>query len=151
MVPDEVPKYINGPETVIYHKGLEIYGLFEAYDAIRKKGRAIVCEGYMDVIQLAQAGFEEAVAALGTSITPDHVHKLLKTTDKIYFSFDGDGAGQKALRRALIAALPVVGDSQEVRFVVLPPEHDPDSLIKAKGSEAFEAEIEKVFRSRSFS
>lgn len=143
MVPDEVPKYINGPETVIYHKGLEIYGLFEAYDAIRKKGRAIVCEGYMDVIQLAQAGFEEAVAALGTSITPDHVHKLLKTTDKIYFSFDGDGAGQKALRRALIAALPVVGDSQEVRFVVLPPEHDPDSLIKARGPDAFEAEIEK--------
>lgn len=140
---DEHPKYLNSPETAIYHKGLEIYGLYEAADTIRKNDRAIVCEGYMDVIQLSQAGFREAVAALGTSITSDHVRTLLKMVDKIYFSFDGDSAGQHALRRAMEAALPAVGDAQEIRFVVLPPEHDPDSLIKQKGAEAFEAELKK--------
>ena len=140
---DEQPKYLNSPETPIYHKGLEIYGLYEGFDAIRRTGRAIVCEGYMDVIQLSQAGFREAVAALGTSITSDHVRKLLKTTDKVYFSFDGDSAGQHALRRAMEAALPAVGDAQEIRFVVLPAEHDPDSLIKAAGPSAFEDELKK--------
>ena len=110
---------------------------------VRTSGRAIVCEGYMDVIQLSQAGFREAVAALGTSITSDHVRKLLKTVDKIYFSFDGDSAGQHALRRAMEAALPAVGDAQEIRFVVLPPEHDPDSLIKALGASAYEDELKK--------
>ena len=115
----------------------------EAADAVRTSGRAIVCEGYMDVIQLSQAGFREAVAALGTSITSDHVRKLLKTVDKIYFSFDGDSAGQHALRRAMEAALPAVGDAQEIRFVVLPPEHDPDSLIKALGASAYEDELKK--------
>lgn len=140
---DEHPKYLNSPETAIYHKGLEIYGLFEAQETIRKNGRAIVCEGYMDVIQLSQAGFTEAVAALGTAITSDHVRKLLKMVDKVYFSFDGDSAGQHALRRAMEAALPVVRDGQEVRFVVLPEEHDPDSLIKEQGAHAFEAELEK--------
>lgn len=140
---DEHPKYLNSPETAIYHKGLEIYGLFEASETIRKNGRAIVCEGYMDVIQLSQAGFTEAVAALGTAITSDHVRKLLKMVDKVYFSFDGDSAGQHALRRAMEAALPVVRDGQEVRFVVLPEEHDPDSLIKEQGAHAFEAQLER--------
>lgn len=140
---DEQPKYLNSPETAIYHKGLEIYGLYEAWSEIRAKQRAIVCEGYMDVIQLSQAGFREAVAALGTSITSDHVRKLLKSVDKIYFSFDGDSAGQHALRRAMEAALPAVGDEHEIRFVVLPPEHDPDSLIKEKGASAFEDELKK--------
>ncbi len=139
---DEHPKYLNSPETAIYHKGLEIYGLYEAADTIRKNGRAIVCEGYMDVIQLSQAGFAESVAALGTAITSDHVRKLLKMVDKVYFSFDGDSAGQHALRRAMEAALPVVRDSQEVRFVVLPEEHDPDSLIKEQGAHAFEAQLD---------
>lgn len=140
---DEHPKYLNSPETAIYHKGLEIYGLYEAADTIRKNGRAIVCEGYMDVIQLSQAGFTEAVAALGTSITSDHVRKLLKMVSKVYFSFDGDSAGQHALRRAMEAALPVVRDAQEVRFVVLPEEHDPDSLIKEKGAHAFEEQLDR--------
>lgn len=138
---DEHPKYLNSPETAIYKKGEEIYGLYEAQDAIRRKDRAIVCEGYMDVIQLSQAGFTEAVAALGTAITSDHVRKLLKMVDKIYFSFDGDSAGQHALRRAMEAALPVVQDTHEVRFVVLPPEHDPDSLIKEEGPAGFEAQL----------
>lgn len=141
---DEHPKYLNSPETPIYHKGVEIYGLYEANDTIRAKHRAIVCEGYMDVIQLSQAGFREAVAALGTSVTSDHVRKLLKITESIYFSFDGDAAGQHALRRGLEAALPAISDGQAAYFIVLPPEHDPDSLIKEKGAAAFEEAIAKA-------
>lgn len=140
---DEHPKYLNSPETAIYRKGQEIYGLYEAQQAMRSSDRAIVCEGYMDVIQLSQAGFIESCAALGTAVTADHVRKLLKIVDHVYFSFDGDTAGQNALRRAMEAALPAVGDAQEVRFVVLPPEHDPDSLIKERGKDAFEAELAK--------
>ena len=140
---DEHPKYLNSPETALYHKSREIYGLYEASASIREKHRAIVCEGYMDVIQLSQAGFTEACAALGTAVTAEHVQKLLRAVDSVYFSFDGDSAGQHALRRALEAALPVVEDDQEIRFVVLPPEHDPDSLIKEKGAQAFEDELQK--------
>lgn len=140
---DEHPKYLNSPETALYHKSREIYGLYEASASIREKHRAIVCEGYMDVIQLSQAGFTEACAALGTAVTAEHVQKLLRAVDTVYFSFDGDSAGQHALRRALEAALPVVEDDQEMRFVVLPPEHDPDSLIKEKGAQAFEDELQK--------
>lgn len=140
---DEHPKYLNSPETALYHKSREIYGLYEASASIREKHRAIVCEGYMDVIQLSQAGFTEACAALGTAVTAEHVQKLLRAVDTVYFSFDGDSAGQHALRRALKAALPVVEDDQEIRFVVLPPEHDPDSLIKEKGAQAFEDELQK--------
>ena len=140
---DEHPKYLNSPETALYHKSREIYGLYEASASIREKHRAIVCEGYMDVIQLSQAGFTEACAALGTAVTAEHVQKLLRAVDAVYFSFDGDSAGQHALRRALEAALPVVEDDQEIRFVVLPPEHDPDSLIKEKGAQAFEDELQK--------
>ena len=140
---DEHPKYLNSPETALYHKSREIYGLYEASASIREKHRAIVCEGYMDVIQLSQAGFTEACAALGTAVTAEHVQKLLRAVDTVYFSFDGDSAGQHALRRALEAALPVVEDDQEIRFVVLPPEHDPDSFIKEKGAQAFEDELQK--------
>ena len=140
---DEHPKYLNSPETALYHKSREIYGLYEASASIREKHRAIVCEGYMDVIQLSQAGFTEACAALGTAVTAEHVQKLLRAVDTVYFSFDGDSAGQHALRRALEAALPVVEDDQEIRFVVLPPEHDPDSLIKEKGAQAFEDQLQK--------
>ena len=140
---DEHPKYLNSPETALYHKSREIYGLYEASASIREKHRAIVCEGYMDVIQLSQAGFTEACAALGTAVTAEHVQKLLRAVDTVYFSFDGDSAGRHALRRALEAALPVVEDDQEIRFVVLPPEHDPDSLIKEKGAQAFEDELQK--------
>ena len=140
---DEHPKYLNSPETALYHKSREIYGLYEASASIREKHRAIVCEGYMDVIQLSQAGFTEACAALGTAVTAEHVQKLLRAVDTVYFSFDGDSAGQHALRRALEAALPVVEDDQEIRFVVLPPGHDPDSLIKEKGAQAFEDELQK--------
>lgn len=147
---DEQPKYLNSPETPIYHKGSELYGLYEAREAIHKKGRAIVCEGYMDVIQLSQAGFTEAVAALGTSITSEHVHKLFKLADSVYFSFDGDGAGRKAAKRALESTLSVITDVQKAGFIILPPEHDPDSLIKAEGAHAYEAEIEKAYTLTGF-
>ena len=140
---DEHPKYLNGPETPIYHKGTEIYGLYEAADAIRAKHRAIIVEGYMDVISLSQAGFTEAVAALGTSVTSEHVRRLLKVTDTVYFCFDGDSAGQHALTRGMTASLSVIADNQEVRFIVLPVEHDPDSLIKEKGAAAFEEALGK--------
>lgn len=144
------PKYLNSPETDIFKKGQEVYGLWEGRDVIRKAQRAIVCEGYMDVIQLSQAGFGEAVAALGTAIGQAHIKKLFKIVPKIYFSFDGDAAGRHAARRALEQVLPVIEDSLEAKFVLLPPEHDPDSLIKAKGPEAYENELANAFPLSAF-
>lgn len=145
MVPGEEPKYLNSPETPIYHKGYELYGLYEARDQIRKKGRAIVCEGYMDVIQMSQGGFGETVAALGTSITSEHVKKLFQLTDAVYFSFDGDDAGFKAARRALTSALSIIKDTQRAYFLILPLGEDPDSIVKAGGQDAFEVQIKKAF------
>lgn len=144
MVPDEEPKYLNSPETEIYHKGHELYGLYEAREAIRASGRAIVCEGYMDVIQMSQGGFPETVAALGTSITSEHVKKLFALTDAVYFSFDGDEAGFKAADRALHSALSVIGDVQKAFFVILPQGEDPDSIVRDGGTEAFERQIRQA-------
>jgi len=138
------PKYLNSPETALYHKGQELYGLYEAQEAIRKRGRAIVCEGYMDVIQLAQAGFGESVAALGTAVTAHHVTALFRLTSHVIFSFDGDAAGRKAARRALEATLPVIGDDRRASFVLLPQGEDPDSLIRQHGAAAFESEIARA-------
>jgi DNA primase len=137
------PKYLNSPETPVFHKGQELYGLYEAHEAIRARKRAIVCEGYMDVIQLAQAGFEEAVAALGTAITAQHVATLLRLTDHVIFAFDGDAAGRKAARRALEATLPAIADTKRASFVLLPQGEDPDSLIRAHGAGAFESELQR--------
>ena len=145
MVPGEEPKYLNSPETPVYHKSQELYGLYEARDAIHKKGRAIVCEGYMDVIQMSQGGFLETVAALGTSITPEHVKKLFQLSDHVYFSFDGDAAGFKAARRAMESTLSIITDTQTAHFVLLPQDEDPDSLIKGQGPEAFEAQLRASF------
>lgn len=145
MVPGEEPKYLNSPETPVYHKSQELYGLYEARDAIHKKGRAIVCEGYMDVIQMSQGGFLETVAALGTSITPEHVKKLFQLSDHVYFSFDGDAAGFKAARRAMESTLSIITDTQTAHFVLLPQDEDPDSLIKSQGPEAFEAQLRSAF------
>ncbi len=136
------PKYLNSPETPVFHKGQELYGLHEGRDAIRQAGRAIVVEGYMDVIQLAQAGFGESVAALGTAITGAHVSALLRITDHVVFAFDGDAAGRKAARRALEATLPVIADTKRASFLLLPEGEDPDSLIKAHGKQGFEGELE---------
>jgi len=128
----------------VFHKGQELYGLFEAQEAIRRRQRAIVCEGYIDVIQLSQAGFEEAVAALGTAITSHHVSTLFRLSDHVIFAFDGDAAGRKAARRALEATLPIIGDSKRASFVLLPESEDPDSLIKAHGATAFEDELSRA-------
>ncbi len=138
------PKYLNSPETPIFRKGHELYGLHEARDAIRKSGRAIVAEGYMDVIRLAQAGFDESVAALGTAITSAHVSALFKAADHVIFAFDGDAAGRKAARRALEAALPVIADTKRASFVSLPEGQDPDSLIGDKGRAGFESALSEA-------
>jgi DNA primase len=138
---DGEPKYLNSPETPVFRKGQELYGLYEAREAIRQSGRAVVVEGYMDVIQLAQAGFAESVAALGTAITGAHVAALLRITDQVLFAFDGDEAGRKAARRALEATLPVIADTKRVSFVLMPDGEDPDSLIKAHGRHGFETQL----------
>ncbi len=134
---DDKPKYLNSPETPVFSKGRELYGLFEARNALREHGYALVTEGYMDVVALAQLGFPNAVATLGTACTADHVHKLFRFTDVVVFSFDGDSAGRRAARKALDAALPLATDVRSVKFLFLPPEHDPDSFIRAYGKEAF--------------
>ncbi len=133
------PKYLNSPETPLFSKGQELYGLWEARQAIRQEGQVIVVEGYMDVVGLAQQGIANAVATLGTATTPDHVKKLLRTSDKVIFSFDGDGAAAGAAWRALQACLPVLRDDIAIRFLFLPTEHDPDSYVRELGAEAFRA------------
>ena len=133
------PKYLNSPETPVFSKGNELYGLFEARSAIRTEGCVIVVEGYMDVVGLAQLGVRNAVATLGTATTPTHIQKLLRASDKIIFSFDGDGAGRRAAWRALQASLPLLRDDISIRFLFLPAEHDPDSYIRKFGEEAFRA------------
>lgn len=133
------PKYLNSPETPVFSKGNELYGLYEARSAIRSEGCVIVVEGYMDVVGLAQLGVRHAVATLGTATTPTHIQKLLRASDKIIFSFDGDGAGRRAAWRALQASLPLLRDDISIRFLFLPAEHDPDSYIRKFGEEAFRA------------
>jgi DNA primase len=135
------PKYLNSPETPLFQKGTELYGLFEARQAIREKGHVLVTEGYMDVVALAQFGVAQVVATLGTACTAVHVQKLLRQTDQVVFSFDGDAAGRRAARRALEACLPHATDSRTLKFLFLPVEHDPDSFIRAHGTDAFEQMI----------
>jgi len=132
------PKYLNSPETPLFEKGREVYGLVQARDAMRAAGRVLVVEGYMDVVALAQFGVGYAVATLGTATTPVHVSKLLRLTDELVFSYDGDSAGRKAAWRALEVSLPLATDAKPMRFLFLPPEHDPDSYIRKHGQEAFE-------------
>jgi DNA primase len=138
---DGKPKYLNSPETPIFSKGQELYGLWEARQAIREAGMVIVVEGYMDVVGLAQLGIPNAVAALGTATTPDHVKKLLRASDRVVFSFDGDAAGRRAAWRALQACLPVLRDDINIRFLFLPAEHDPDSYVREFGADAFRAAL----------
>jgi DNA primase len=134
---DEKPKYLNSPETPVFSKGRELYGLFEARQSLREQGYVLVTEGYMDVVALAQLGFPNAVATLGTACTPDHVQKLFRFTDAVVFSFDGDAAGRRAARKALDGALPYATDVRSVKFLFLPAEHDPDSYIREFGKDAF--------------
>ena len=138
---DGEPKYLNSPETPLFEKGRELYGLTQARSAIRAAGRAIVVEGYMDVVALAQHGIEYAVATLGTATSATHIQKLLRQTDEVVFCFDGDAAGRKAAWHALEVSLPYLADNKAVRFLFLPPEHDPDSFVREEGKEAFEKRL----------
>jgi len=138
---DAKPKYLNSPETPVFHKGRELYGLYEARNAIRERGFALVTEGYMDVVALAQWEFPNAVATLGTACTPEQLQLLLRFTDTVVFSFDGDAAGLRAARKALDAVLPHASDTRKIKFLFLPAQHDPDSFIRAYGSDAFARHI----------
>jgi DNA primase len=138
------PKYLNSPETSVFSKGRELYGLYLARNAIRAAGRVVVVEGYMDVVALAQHGVEYAVATLGTSTTPIHAQKLLRQADSVVFCFDGDAAGRKAAWRALENTLGELRDGKEVRFLFLPEGEDPDDYVRRRGKEAFERALAKA-------
>jgi DNA primase len=134
---DEKPKYMNSPESPVFHKGRELYGLFEARKGGQKLERLLVVEGYMDVVALAQYGLTNAVATLGTATTPEHLERLYRTVSEVVFCFDGDAAGRRAAWRALENALPVMRDGREARFLFLPEGEDPDTLVRRIGAEAF--------------
>ncbi|MGB3276340.1 MAG: DNA primase [Castellaniella sp.] len=138
------PKYLNSPETGLFSKGHELYGLHEARAGIRAEGCVLVVEGYMDVVALAQYGLNNAVATLGTSTTPEHLRKLRRASDRIVFSFDGDSAGRKAAWRALQACLPWVAEDISMRFLFLPESHDPDSYVRAYGVQALRACLDEA-------
>jgi DNA primase len=131
------PKYLNSPETPLFEKGRELYGLYQARRAIRDENQVIVVEGYMDVVALAQHGVDNAVATLGTSTTSHHLAKLMKLADNVVFCFDGDNAGRKAAWRALEVALPVLTDGKVVSFLFLPREDDPDTYVRREGKDGF--------------
>ena len=131
------PKYLNSPETPLFSKGRELYGLWEAREAIRREACVLVVEGYMDVIMLAQQGLGNAVATLGTATTEDHIRRLIRASTRIIFCFDGDDAGRRAAWRALTVCLPLLRDDVAIRFLFLPSGHDPDSFIRELGAEAF--------------
>jgi DNA primase len=138
------PKYLNSPETPLFHKGRELYGLYEARQADRNLNRLMVVEGYMDVIALAQSGLRYAVATLGTATTPEHLTRLFRVVPEVVFCFDGDRAGRAAAWRALENTLPALADGREVKFLFLPDGEDPDTLVRKEGREAFEARLAKA-------
>ena len=144
------PKYLNSPETALFEKGRELYGLFQALKAIRAKRQVLVVEGYMDVVALAQHGIEYAVATLGTATTHYHVQKLLRLTDKVMFCFDGDAAGQRAAWRAMENALPQLVDGKNIGFLFLPSRHDPDSFVREHGTAAFEQLLQEALPLSSY-
>jgi DNA primase len=134
---DGEPKYLNSPETVLFHKGRELYGLYEARQALRQIDRFVVVEGYMDVVALARHGIDFSVATLGTATTADHLNRLFRLTENVDFCFDGDRAGKQAAWRALETAVPHIREGRQVRFVFLPDGQDPDSYVNAHGADAF--------------
>src|SRR4029078_2308023 len=136
--------YLNSPETPLFSKGRELYGLFPARQPIRAAGRAIVVEGYMDVVALAQHGVEYAIATLGTATTPGHVQKLFRLTDTIVFCFDGDAAGRRARWRRLENTPGLLADGKNARFLFLPDGEDPDDYIRQRGKAAFEALVDSA-------
>ncbi|MCI0511337.1 DNA primase [Chromohalobacter marismortui] len=138
---DAKPKYLNSPETPVFHKGRELYGLYEARQANARLERMLVVEGYMDVVALAQFGVRNACATLGTSLSEDHLQRLFRLVGEVVFCFDGDQAGRQAARRALETVLPSMIDGRQVRFLFLPEGEDPDTLIRREGAEAFENRV----------
>ncbi len=139
--PEDAPKYLNSPETPVFHKGQELYGLYQARKANRQLQRILIVEGYMDVIALAQFGINNAVATLGTATTPDHLRQLIRSAPEIVFCFDGDRAGRDAAWRAAENALPILGGNFELKFMFLPQGEDPDSVVRQHGAEAFHARV----------
>ena len=135
------PKYLNSPETPLFHKGRELYGLYEARQARADFKRLMIVEGYMDVVRLHQAGITYAVATLGTATTQEHLNKIFRLTSEVVFCFDGDRAGRQAAWRALENALPLARDGRELKFMFLPEGHDPDTLVAEEGPEAFERRL----------
>lgn len=131
------PKYLNSPETALFQKGQELYGLSQARRAIRQLSQVLVVEGYMDVVALSQAGIEQVVATLGTATSATHVQKLLRMANQVIFAFDGDNAGRKAALRAMEVALPHLVDGKQIGFLFFPEGEDPDSFVRAQGAEAF--------------
>ncbi|MDX2411127.1 MAG: DNA primase [Woeseiaceae bacterium] len=140
---DGEPKYLNSPETVLFHKGRELYGLYEARQALRQIDQLVVVEGYMDVVALSRHGIDFSVATLGTATTSDHLDRIFRLTENVVFSFDGDRAGKAAAWRALENALPQVREGRQIRFVFLPEKHDPDSYVNEYGSDAFMQAIDE--------
>lgn len=138
------PKYLNSPENIVFHKGLELYGLYEAKQTLRNLQRLIIVEGYMDVVALAQYGINYAVASLGTATTTEQIQKALRTVQEIIFCYDGDAAGKKAAWRALENSLPIVTDGHIIKFLFLPDGEDPDSLIRTEGKESFEKRLDNA-------
>jgi DNA primase len=136
------PKYLNSPETPVFHKGKELYGLYEARQSRQTLKRLLIVEGYMDVVRLHQAGINYALATLGTATTAEHLNRIFRLTAEVVFCFDGDRAGRAAAWRALENALPQAREGRQIRFLFLPDGHDPDSLVGAEGREAFEARLD---------
>jgi len=147
---DGKPKYLNSPETALFHKGQELYGLYELKQALRKIDKIVVVEGYMDVVSLSQFGIDYSVATLGTATTSEHLNKLFRICDDIFFCFDGDRAGKEAAWRAMSNALNTIKSGKSARFMFLPDGEDPDTLIRKKGQQGFEQQMEKALTFSEF-
>lgn len=138
------PKYLNSPETPLFEKGRELYGLTQARQAIREQGRVLVVEGYMDVVGLSEYGVMGVVATLGTAVTPFHLEKLLRLSDEVVFAFDGDSAGRQAAKRTMDLLLPIIKDEKKISFLFFPDGEDPDSFVRSQGRELFEAKLSQA-------
>ncbi|ERK17320.1 MAG: DNA primase [Pantoea sp.] len=147
---NDTPKYLNSPETPIFHKGRQLYGLYEAQKNHPQPARLLVVEGYMDVVALAQFGIDYAVASLGTSTTAEHIQLLFRSTENVICCYDGDRAGREAAWRALETALPYMNDGRQLRFMFLPDGEDPDTLVRKEGKVAFEARMEQAMPLSTF-
>lgn len=147
---NDTPKYLNSPETPIFHKGRQLYGLYEAHKNHPQPARLLVVEGYMDVVALAQFDIDYAVASLGTSTTAEHIQLLFRSTDNVICCYDGDRAGREAAWRALETALPYMNDGRQLRFMFLPDGEDPDTLVRKEGKTAFEARMEQAMPLSTF-